>query len=274
MHQSGGKVPFLELGPRLRCFAQGDTPGSLQRPTASCPSPAGASLCPSNLSCGPRPEARPTRTLPEPPARPVRSCETRCLLASRCPAKYRHQVRPAGPNLAAWKRVGGGTRRPLPPAETPPARLAAVAEAGGGYLVLSRAGVLSQRLFCGVGRGTPGAEGGVGAVRGPALGRAFRPLPAALSCRLRCSPSCCCHQPGGAGPDGGRGQAKAATPCPARESPASQLRLRRKNGESQRVCAWRVCELLRASPFAPRLWVQEAQALRPKRGNETGSHRE
>lgn len=99
-----------------------------QRPTASCPSPARASLCPSNHFCSPRPEGRPTRPLLQPPAPAVRSCETRCLLASRCPAKYRHQVRPDELNLAA----GGGGRRPLPPPETPPAPLAAVAEAGRG----------------------------------------------------------------------------------------------------------------------------------------------
>lgn len=85
-------------------------------------------MCPSNHFCSHRPEGRPTRPLLQPPAPAVRSCETRCLLVSRCPAKYRHQVLPAGPNLAA----GEGGHRPLPPPKTPPAPLAAVAEAGRG----------------------------------------------------------------------------------------------------------------------------------------------
>lgn len=125
-----------------------------QRPTASCPSPARASLCPSNHFCSPRPEGRPTRPLLQPPAPAVRSCETRCLLASRCPAKYRHQVRPDELNLAA----GGGGADLCPLQRPRPRRWLRWRRQGGGYLVLSRAGVLTLRLLCGAGRGMRRAE--------------------------------------------------------------------------------------------------------------------
>lgn len=104
-------------------------------------------------------------------------CETRCLLASRCPAKYRHQVRPAGPNLA----VGEEGRRPLPPPGTPPAPWQRWRRRGEEYLVLSRAEVLTRRLLCGAGRGVRRAQGGGVGASGPACsGRCLR-LPAAGS---------------------------------------------------------------------------------------------
>lgn len=228
-----------------------------QRPTASCPSPAGASLCPSNRSCSPRPEGRFTRPLLQPPAPAVRSCETRCLLASRCPAKYRHQVRPAGPNLAA----GEGGRRPLPPPKTPPAPLAAVAEAGRGVPGPKPGGGAHAATPL---RSGPGCAEGRGRRRRCVRASVFRPLPAALGCGLRCSPSCCCHQPEGAGPDGGRAR-------PERPRPVQRGKVRRLNSAAKREKCACACGV-----FVPRVSLRPSQTGsggRPRRLVQSGTRR-
>lgn len=103
--------------------------------SSSCPTPAPASACPSRHVCGPEPEARPPRTLLQPPAPALRSCETRCLRPPGALAKYRHHVLPARNRI--WRRGGRG-RRPLPLRD--PARSAGCGGGrvlGAGYLVLS-----------------------------------------------------------------------------------------------------------------------------------------
>lgn len=96
----------------------------------------------------------------------------------------------------------------------------------------------------------------------------FRPLPAALGCGLRCSPSCCCHQPEGAGPDGGRARPERLRPVQrAKVRRASQLRCK-KGKVSVRALAGCSCLV---SATVPRIQVREA--LGPKRDTENGSHR-
>lgn len=151
----------------------------------SCPLPVPSIPVPFKTLLRPRPVAGPPRTLPLSPAPALRS-SVRCLRASLDPAKYRHQVRPAWDPI--WRR-GEGAQTFVSP-ETPPAPLAAVAGGGGVPVPEPGCGVLTLRLLCQTGRGSPGAEEGVRApalplwVSGaPVLGCALGPLPEALQGR-------------------------------------------------------------------------------------------
>lgn len=103
-------MPFLSQG---LCYAlpQG-THRAFPKPYPLTPAPPQlpASLCPSRRFCGPRPEARAS---PHPPPAPCPGTaflgdevSVQCRRAGRCPAKYRHQARPAWDRI--WRRGGGG----------------------------------------------------------------------------------------------------------------------------------------------------------------------
>lgn len=201
---------------------RGATPSSPKGALTPAPPQLWASPCPSSRSCGPRPEARPPRTLLRPPVAALRSCETRCPRGPNidtslpCP----------GPNLAAG---GGGAdlcllRGPRP-LRWPQRRRREV------YLVLSRKGVRSRCDSSAEPAGSaPGAKelplrvsAASGArVRAACSGRCLRLSRAAL----RCGSSCRCHQPEGAGLTG----AGPGPSCPAPSSGGKAERPRDSGG--------------------------------------------
>jgi hypothetical protein len=118
--------------------------------------------------------------------------------AGRCPAKYRHQVRPAptefgGGGRGRVLRPSGDPLQTSAPPETPPAPLAAVGGVGGTWSAAGCVRVLTRRLLCGAGGAALGEEEGVRAPEQPlrvsaasgawVLGCLLGPLPAALQGR-------------------------------------------------------------------------------------------
>ena len=136
-----------------------------------------------------------------------------CRRAGRCPAKYRHQVRPARDPI--WRRGGGGADLCF---SGDPARSAGCGGSVcvGGYLVLSgpRGAHAATPLQWGLGvrwgpreaSGRRNCFSGCPRRLGPGCSSERSSHCLRLSeARRRCSPSCRCHQPAEAGPVVGAG---------------------------------------------------------------------
>lgn len=124
-----GRVKILFFKQGLCCALPQGAHRALPKPQPRTPAPPQpqASPCPSRRFYGPRPDARPPRTLLGPPAPALRSWETRC----QCPAGARAAVRPnidtkSAPPGTEFGGAGEGAQTSASP-ETPPAPLAAVA---------------------------------------------------------------------------------------------------------------------------------------------------
>lgn len=214
-----GRVKILFFKQGLCCALPQGAHRAFPKPQPRTPAPPQpqASPCPSRRFYGPRPDARPPRTLLGPPAPALRSWETRC----RCPAGARAAVRPnidtksapPGPNLAAR----GRGRRPLLLRRPRPLRwLRWQRVCVGGYLVLSgpRGAHAATPLQWGLGvrwgpreaSGRRNCFSGCPLRLGPGCSSERSSHCLRLSeARRRCSPSCRCHQPAEAGPVAGAG---------------------------------------------------------------------
>lgn len=214
-----GRVKILFFKQGLCCALPQGAHRAFPKPQPRTPAPPQpqASPCPSRRFYGPRPDARPPRTLLGPPAPALRSWETRC----RCPAGARAAVRPnidtkSAPPGTEFGGAGEGAQTSASP-ETPPAPLAAVAACvWGGYLVLSgpRGAHAATPLQWGLGvrwgpreaSGRRNCFSGCPRRLGPGCSSERSSHCLRLSeARRRCSPSCRCHQPAEAGPVAGAG---------------------------------------------------------------------
>lgn len=151
-----------------------------------------------------------------------------CGRAGRGPSKYRHQVCPARDRF--WRPEEGG-RRPVTPAETPPAPLSAVAAGGRGRVPGPERA--EGRSRCGSSAEGAGARWGRGRLQGSGtaspgarvLGCALRPLLAALRGRALLQsqlllPSTC---EGGAQTEGGT-RGPPTPPAAGKSSTAASMR--------------------------------------------------